>query len=172
MKQKEVKMVLDIQENNPLKALSNYNQRMTVSKVVKFFERQNIFFTKTMLQNYVRIGILPELIEKRYYMKNHLIILVLIENFKYTFSLDEIKNFFEPFLNKEKSDLIDIEDFYNTYLLNKAKEEDNMKIYLKNIPHDFNNFKENTTDEKILLTNLSIMTKATVCKQMYCKNMK
>lgn len=173
MKRKEVKMVLGIQENNiknPLKTLDNYNPRMSVSKVVKFFEKQNIFFTKTMIQNYIRIGVLPELEERRYYTKKHFILLVLIENFKYAFSLDDIKSFFEPFLDAEKSDLIDIEEFYNTYLLNKKKEEDIMQLHLKKIYLNFDDFKDKPKDEKILLTSLSLMTKASVSKKLYCKD--
>ncbi len=77
--------------DNPLKDIENYYSEMTISQVVKFFEKKGISFTKTMIQNYIRINLLPPPIDKRLYSKNHLIILVIIDRLKNIFSLEEMK---------------------------------------------------------------------------------
>lgn len=81
---------------NPLDNIHNYNDKMTISQVVRFFERQDIHFTKTMIQNYVRHSVIPPPHEKRYYTKEHLIMLVIIDSVKEVYSLEEIKNIFPP----------------------------------------------------------------------------
>jgi DNA-binding transcriptional MerR regulator len=52
-----------------------------------------------MIQNYIRVGVLPPPIEKRYYTKDHLVLLTLIDNLKSIYSLEEIKSLFEPIRN-------------------------------------------------------------------------
>lgn len=51
-----------------------------------------------MIQNYVRVGVIPPPVDKRYYTKNHLILLTLVDNLKLIYSLDEIKTLFGPIL--------------------------------------------------------------------------
>lgn len=75
---------------DPLKDIHNYSGGMTISQVVRFFERQGMPFTKTMIQNYVRIGLLPPPEEKRLYGRGHLTMLALIHSLKPVFSLEEI----------------------------------------------------------------------------------
>ncbi len=87
---------------NPLKDLHNYNSEMSISQVIKFFEKQGLTFTKTMIQNYVRIGAIPPPVDKRIYRKEHLMMLVLLDSLKNVFSLDEIKITFEPFFDTDK----------------------------------------------------------------------
>ena len=72
-------------------SLDSYSDKMTLSQVVVFFARNNITFTKTMIQNYVRVGILSPPINKRYYTKEHLITLVLTNILKEVSPLDDIK---------------------------------------------------------------------------------
>ncbi len=85
--------------NNPLIGLENYSSEMTISQVIKYFERKGIYFTKTMIQNYVRINVLPPPADKRFYTKTHLAMLVIIDALKNHFSLDEIKQTFLPIYN-------------------------------------------------------------------------
>lgn len=95
------------------------SDELTISQVVKFFERQGRSFTKTMIQNYVRVGVLPPPVDKRYYTKDHLVLLTLIDNLKSIYSLDEIKSVLEPIRNDPdvfEDDIIKTVDMYNNYL--------------------------------------------------------
>lgn len=78
---------------DPLKDLHNYSSDMTISQVVKFFKRQDIEFTKTMIQNYVRVGVLAPP-DGRAYHAEHLKTLVMIEYLKPVYSLEEIRSLF------------------------------------------------------------------------------
>ncbi len=110
MKQKEVTAVLDIQVYNPLDGIESYNSLLTISQVVKYFKNHNIHFTKTMIQNYVRIELLPPPINNRFYIREHLQMLVIIDFLKGVASLDEIKSIFYD--NFENFSLI-YEEFLN-----------------------------------------------------------
>ena len=77
-----------------IQSLKNYNQQMSISQIILFFERHEMVFTKTMIQNYVRIGLLLEPDNKRYYNKKHIILLTWIHLLKDFYSLDEIKKLF------------------------------------------------------------------------------
>jgi len=81
---------------NPVKAFMGYKSEMTLSQVVMFFEKQNIIFTKTMIQHYLKSGALPPLIGKRHYGKLHICALTIIHILKDVYSLDQIKSVFEP----------------------------------------------------------------------------
>lgn len=71
-----------------------YNNQMTISQVVIFFKRHNIVYTKTMIQHYMRINLLPPPLEKRYYTHEHLQMLFIIDYLKSVYALDEIKEMF------------------------------------------------------------------------------
>lgn len=95
------------------------SDELTISQVVKFFERQGRSFTKTMIQNYVRVGVLPPPVDKRYYTKDHLVLLTLIDNLKSIYSLDEIKAVLKPIRNNPDifdDDIIKTTDIYKNYL--------------------------------------------------------
>ena len=96
--------------------IENYTDEMTISQVIRFFERKNIFFTKTMIQNYVKVELLPPPLHKRYYLKKHLILLSFIDNLKSVYSLSEMKYVFS---------LIDVSELYSNYidLYNQLNEE-------------------------------------------------
>ncbi|MHC1746921.1 MAG: DUF1836 domain-containing protein [Cellulosilyticaceae bacterium] len=85
---------------NPIN-LDLLNEEMTISQVIKFFGRYDMYFTKTMIQNYIRIGLLPGPVEKRYYTSDHLILLFLIYQLKESFALEEIKKVFKPVINAD-----------------------------------------------------------------------
>lgn len=99
--------------------IATLSDELTISQVVKFFERQGRSFTKTMIQNYVRVGVLPPPVEKRYYTKNHLVLLTLIDYLKAIYSLEEIKAVLLPIRNNPElfeDDIIKATDVYKNYL--------------------------------------------------------
>ena len=78
---------------DPLNDLHNYSHEMTISQVIKFFQRKGIDFTKTMIQNYVRVGAIDPP-DGRVYRERHMKALTIIELLKPVYSLDEIKFIF------------------------------------------------------------------------------
>ncbi|WP_058485045.1 DUF1836 domain-containing protein [Defluviitalea phaphyphila] len=116
---KLLELVKKIADSSNFVELNTFNDEMTISQVVRFFNKQRINFTKTMIQNYVRVGVLPPPLDKRYYTKNHLILLVLIDNLKSIYSLDEIKNVLAPILKSPETfedDIIKVSDLYKNYI--------------------------------------------------------
>ncbi|MCL2564429.1 MAG: DUF1836 domain-containing protein [Defluviitaleaceae bacterium] len=103
--------------HNILKNIGSYNGEMTVSQVIRFFDGFGMHFTKTMIQNYVRIGIIPPPAKKRYYLKKHIILLALIYEFKEIYSLPDIGKLFEAYIESvDDSLLIKLyEDFHGLY---------------------------------------------------------
>ncbi len=99
--------------------IATLSDELTISQVVKFFEKQGKSFTKTMIQNYVRVGVLPPPLEKRYYTRNHLIFLTLIDSLKNVYSLEEIKTLLTPVRNNPDifdDDMIQAIDIYKGYI--------------------------------------------------------
>lgn len=129
--------------------LHSFNEEMTISQVVSFFERNGYYFTKTMIQNYIRIGVLPPPVNKRNYTKNHLLLLALIYRLKTVFSLDEIKEVFMPILKQSSTfedDLIETKRLYETYhsLHTKA-----LNHWGKSLPEDITRVNQFIEREKI-----------------------
>ena len=118
----------EFNKKNILIGFENFNNKMSVSKVVKYFERHNIHFTKTMLQNYVRVGVLPPLFEKRYYTKKHFVLLFFIDCLKNIYSLDELTVLFEPIFDLENESDYDsiLEFFISSYNEGIKTESDNI----------------------------------------------
>ncbi len=99
--------------------IATLSDELTISQVVKFFERQGRSFSKTMIQNYLRVGILPPPKDKRYYTRNHLILLALIDDLKSVYSLEEIKGVLSPIIRDPatfEDDLIETPFIYDSYL--------------------------------------------------------
>ncbi|MCX8130795.1 MAG: DUF1836 domain-containing protein [Clostridia bacterium] len=114
-----LKLADDIINKDDQVKIVTLSDELTISQVVKFFDRQGRNFTKTMIQNYVRVGVLPPPIDKRYYTKNHLILLTLIDNLKAIYSLEEIRMVLEPIRNNPEifeDDIIKTTDVYKNYL--------------------------------------------------------
>lgn len=108
--------IIDNEQQVKIETLSD---ELAISQVVKFFERQGRSFTKTMIQNYVRVGVLPPPLEKRHYTKNHLVLLALIDELKAIYSLEEIKTVLLPIRNNPDifdDDMIKTTDIYKNYL--------------------------------------------------------
>lgn len=117
--------------------IATLSDELTISQVVKFFERQGRSFTKTMIQNYVRVGVLPPPVDKRYYTKNHLVLLTLIDNLKAIYSLEEIKTVLIPIRNNPdlfEDDIIKATDVYKNYL---AMRKETLDQWKKSLPAMF-----------------------------------
>lgn len=147
------------QLKNPLKYIENYSQDLPISKVVLFFERQKIFFTKTMIQNYIKIELLPAPKGKRYYKKEHLAMLVLIYKLKNVYSLEEIKIIFRPLL-----EYFEKEEFFKIYeiLIKEYEDEYNNKLM------EFSNIK-NLEEAEESLEISKLLIKSIVVKDIYQK---
>jgi len=118
-KQLLLKLADEIMERDDQVKIATLSDELTISQVVKFFERQGRSFTKTMIQNYVRVGVLPPPVDKRYYTKNHLIMLTLIDNLKSIYSLEEIKSVLQPIARNPEvfeDDIIDTSSVYKNYV--------------------------------------------------------
>ena len=87
-------MASNEQAADPLRNIYSYNEEMTISQVVRFFERQGISYSKPMIQSYVRQGVLPPPRNKRSYTRAHLVLLVMIDRFKKAFTFEEMKRAF------------------------------------------------------------------------------
>ncbi|MDR1689749.1 MAG: DUF1836 domain-containing protein [Clostridiales bacterium] len=121
--------------------LKGYNDEMTISQVVKYFERQGLSFTKTMIQNYVRVEVLPPPVNKRYYTKRHLLFLYIIDDLKSVFSLDEIKRVFAPVTaDFENGDMQLIykcyAQFYENYITRYTESENELKEEIAKLTED------------------------------------
>lgn len=119
--------------------IATLSDELTISQVVKFFEKQSRKFTKTMIQNYVRVGLLPPPHERRYYTKNHLILLTLIDNLKNIYSLDEIKSVLAPIRNNPEifeDDIIKTGEIYKNYL---AMRKESLSKWKESLPNLFDN---------------------------------
>ena len=156
--------------------LHTFNDEMTISQVVRFFERNGYTFTKTMIQNYIRIGVLPPPVNKRYYTKKHLMLLSLIYRLKTVFSLEEIKVVFMPIL--KQSNTFD-DDLINTKTLYKAYQSLQMKVlkeWEEYLPDNIQLTNEFIKEENIHLEDmdqarafmvvLTLMTKIATMKQL------
>jgi DNA-binding transcriptional MerR regulator len=171
LKEKEIKVVKNIKVNNPLKDIDNYNNLFTISKVVVFFERQQISFTKTMIQNYVKIELLPPPKDKRYYTRQHLMLLVIIDLLKNVYSLDEIKEILKPFIKHFESNLIHelYYEFMNIYEEEVRVLGENIVSIVKKSQSVVDNYEVDELDKEQLSNNLSIvniMIQSVVSKQI------
>lgn len=84
-----------------LQDIHQYSDNFTISQVVKFFERKGLIVTKSMIQNYVRDGILPPPVNKRHYTHKHLTTLALIIRLKTVFEFVYIKAVLVPLTDSE-----------------------------------------------------------------------
>lgn len=159
------------------------DKAFTMSQVIDLFEKRNIYFTKTTIQNYVRVGVLPPPLNKRYYVKKHLVLLSLLKTLKTVYSLDEIKKVFEPILRSPNTfdddiiDIVDIEAIYSNFCNKHIQnlKNDISKISSETIDFDFQipnnpNLDEYKDDIQIFLERLNIMSLSVCAKQILQEN--
>ncbi len=126
---------MEVQENNLFainffENINSYKSQLTISQLIKYFEKFNVNIPKTTIQNFVRNEVLSEVVEKRYYTKLHILQTIIALMYKDIFSLSEISS-----LNKiivvecEKSSIDDV--FSAIYSVNNAMEDyEETKSYL------------------------------------------
>lgn len=129
--------------------IATLSDELTISQVVKFFERQGKSFTKTMIQNYVRVGVLPPPVDKRYYTRNHLILLTLIDSLKAVYSLEEIKMVLAPVRNNPEifdDDIIETMDMYKNY---QTLRKEALNQWKNSLPRIFDRVEELISEDGI-----------------------
>lgn len=72
--------------------INSYKPNLTISQVIKFFEKYDIQIPKTTIQNLVRNEVIAEIYEKRYYKKIHIFEIIITLYYKEIFTLNELKN--------------------------------------------------------------------------------
>lgn len=101
-------------------------------------------FTKTMVNNYTKDGLLPPPQNKKY-GKEHIILLILIYNLKNILSFNDISSLFAPILkNIEQSDddIVSLEDIYSALV--------NLKQY------EFADFRQTLTEKFKLISDKTL----------------
>jgi len=86
---------------NPLSDIRHYSPTMTMTQLMKFFEKKNIGITRAMIQNYIRDGLLPSPLNKRFYTHKHLAALVMIDRLKTVFDMPTIQRALKPYMDDE-----------------------------------------------------------------------
>jgi len=162
-----------------LENIGQYNDEMTISQVVRFFERHGLEFTKTMIQNYVRVGVMPPPVDKRYYVKDHLILLTLIHHLKGIYSLDDIKRLLTPVAKEGdtfEDDMIDMPAIYDIYteLCHRAinKWENELPELIKTVQERVDKRGSVHDEERetvhFFITVLTLMAQSIATKQLAC----
>jgi DNA-binding transcriptional MerR regulator len=133
-------------------------------------------FTKAMINNYTKAGLLNPPNNKKY-NREHIILLLLINQLKQVLSINDIKTLYQPILqNMDKEtisdNIISIEDIYETFLELKDNEYSTAGIDFEN---KFKIIKEETkkiTNEdnqdlaEIFLTVIMLVAEANIAKRL------
>ncbi len=114
-------MALEVQVFNIdfFENINSYKSNLTISQVIKFFEKYNITIPKTTIQNFVRNEVLSEVVEKRYYTKQHLLEIIIALGYREVFELSTIKSLNKLIVDECEKTSID-EVFYNVFSVNKS----------------------------------------------------
>lgn len=116
---------MDTQENI-FKNIDKLKEHLLISNVVDFFEKNNIHFTKNIINNYLKKDLLPQLYNKKYYTRKHLYFLYFISIYRDLYSLEDVGKL--VFLIDEK---IGVEEYYNIYLEMESKFSTLNKEYME-----------------------------------------
>ena len=114
-----------MQEN--LTDITDYSPRLTISGLLKFLEKKHINITRPMIQNYIKIGLLRQPVEKRFYTHKHITTTALIERLKPVCDMQTLKMVLEEYMDDEGIPV-------NTYFILMDKLEDLLnetKKYIK-----------------------------------------
>ena len=99
---------------DPIRDIRHYSPKLTISQLIKFFEKKEMNLSRGMVQNYIRDGILPPPANKRFYTHKHIAALTLICKLKTVFSIPAIQKVLVPIMDDEG---IPLETYF--YLINK-----------------------------------------------------
>ncbi len=97
--------------------INSYKANLTISQVIKFFEKYNIVIPKTTIQNFVRNEVLSEVVDKRYYTKQHLLEIIIALGYRDVFELSKIKVLNDILREECEKTGVD-EVFYNIFKIN------------------------------------------------------
>ena len=86
---------------NPLSDIRHYSPKLTISQLIKFFEKKEMSLTRGMVQNYIRDGLLPPPVDKRFYTHKHIAALVIICKLKTVFDIPTIQKTLVPLMDSE-----------------------------------------------------------------------
>ena len=86
---------------DPLSDIRQYSTTMTISQVLKFCQKKELGITRGMVQNYIRDGLLPSPVGKRFYTHKHLAALAMIDRLKAVFDIPTIQRVLVPFMDEE-----------------------------------------------------------------------
>ena len=92
-------MLPSMQES--LNDITDYSPRLTISGLLKFLEKKHINITRPMIQNYIKIGLLRQPVEKRFYTHKHITTIALIERLKPVCSIETLKAVLENYMDDE-----------------------------------------------------------------------
>ena len=84
---------------NPLSDIRHYSPKLTISQLIKFFEKKEMNLTRGMVQNYIRDGLLPPPVDKRFYTHKHIAALVVICKLKTVFDIPTIQKTLVPLMD-------------------------------------------------------------------------
>ena len=134
-------------------------------------DEEDKLLTKTMVNNYTKIGLLPKPINKKY-NKYHLILLILIYNLKNVLSINDIQSLFTPILNNidtPDDDVIPLEEIYSTFLELKQNEYEEFTNTFNEKHNTIKGKTQNTTDEQLaelFLTVIMLVAQANASKRL------
>lgn len=103
---------------------NEYGRGLLMFQLLDFFREHDKEITQAMIQNYIRDTLLPPPHNKRYYTKEHIILLTLINDLKSILSISDIKTLMKPIQKDPGSfedDVITIDRIYDHYLKLKTK---------------------------------------------------
>ncbi len=135
--------------------INSYKANLTISQVIKFFEKYNIVIPKTTIQNFVRNEVVSEVVDKRYYTKQHLLEIIIALGYRDIFELSKIKVLNDIIrVECEKTDTDEV--FYNIFNVNKT--------IMKMQDVDVN-------DSEMYLSIVANMTRCIVYKELSIKSL-
>ncbi len=102
--------------------INSYKQSLTISQVIKYFEKYGLVIPKTTIQNLVRNGVIAEVVDKRYYTKLHILQIFIFYAYKECFLLSEMKKINLEIFNECNNREIDLV-FYEIFELNNNLED-------------------------------------------------
>ena len=81
--------------------IKDYSPRLTISGLLKFLEKKHINITRPMIQNYIKIGLLRQPVEKRFYTHKHITTIALIERLKPVCDMETLKTVLDEYMDDE-----------------------------------------------------------------------
>ena len=86
---------------DPLNDINQYNKTLTIAQLIKFCEKKGLDITRPMVQNYIKIGLLPPPVGKRFYTHGHLAALAVITNLKSVYEIEKIREILTPLMAED-----------------------------------------------------------------------